>query len=307
MSNIKFLVIVVVFLFALPVVAYAQQVPPHIFIGKVFDVSGGGVAVGTAVTAYINGVAQGSTSVQADGTYSLMVTQGAGTNLTFKIGSLDATETATWQQGGATVMNLNSDSGITIRPAQISSAQGSSGDHKKKEGPPGPAGSESNTGAAESESAAQAVEPESNLAAADPKSAPEAVDPKSEPEIAVPQSGQGAVDTKGFAGTQMDLNPGSDVKIQPAQLANVLGSQGVAGPRGDAGAAGTKGDAGVTGPKGDPGAAGPAGGTLFSFIAMTLAALAASFSVATFLRRRNYLKPDNAYKELFQPLKSPPL
>lgn len=90
MSNIKFLVIMVVFLFALPVVAYAQQIPPHIFVGKVFDVSGGGVSGGTVLTAYISGVAQGSTSVRADGTYTLMVTQGAGTNVTFKIGSLDA-------------------------------------------------------------------------------------------------------------------------------------------------------------------------------------------------------------------------
>ena len=295
----------VVFLFALPVVAYAQQVPPHVFVGKVFDVSGGSVSVGTVLTAYINGVAQGSTSVRADGTYRLMVTQGAGTNVTFKIGSLDATETATWQQGGATVMNLNSDSGITIQPAQISSAEGPSGDHKKED-PPAPAGSESNTGAVESESAAPAVEPESNPEAADPKSASEAVDPKSEPEIAVPQSGPGAVDTKGFAGTQVDLNPGSGVKIQPAQLANVHGSQGVAGPKGDAGAAGPKGDPGESGPKGDAGASGPAGGTLFGFIAMTLAALAASFCAATFWQRRNYRKPDNAYKKLFQPLKSLP-
>ena len=305
MSNIKFLVIVVVFFFALPVVAYAQQVPPHVFVGNVFDVSGGGVSVGTVVTAYINGKPQGSTSVRADGTYRLMVTQGAGNNVTFKIGTLDATETATWKQGGATVINLNSGSGITIQPAQISSAQSSLGDHKEK-APPGPTGSASNTGAAESESAAQVVEPESNPEAADPKSAPEAVDPKSEPEIAVSRSGQGAVDTKGFAGTQVDLNPGSDVKTQPAQLANVRGAQGVAGPKGNAGADGPKGDAGADGPKGDAGAAGPAGGTLFSFIAMTLAALAASFSAATFLQRRNHRKPDNAYKELFQPFKSLP-
>ena len=105
-----------VFLFSLPVVAHAQQNPPHIFVGKVFDVSGEGVSAGTVVTAYISGVAQGSTSVRADGAYTLMVPQGAGTNITFKIGTMDATETATWQQGGATVMNLNLGSGITIQP-----------------------------------------------------------------------------------------------------------------------------------------------------------------------------------------------
>ena len=132
MPNIKILVIVVVFLFALPVAAYAQKTPPHIFIGKVFDVSGGSVSVGTVVTAYINGMTQGSTSVRADGTYRLMVDQGAGTDITFKIGPVDATETATWQQGGATVMNLSSGSGIAIQPAQISSARSSSGDHKEE-------------------------------------------------------------------------------------------------------------------------------------------------------------------------------
>ena len=66
---------------------------------------------------------------------------------------MDAAETAIWQQGGATVMNLNSESGVTIQPAQISSAQGSSDDHEE-EGPPGLAGSDSDPGAVESESAA---------------------------------------------------------------------------------------------------------------------------------------------------------
>ncbi len=31
------LLTVLLFLFSLPAVAYAQQTPPHIFIGKVFD------------------------------------------------------------------------------------------------------------------------------------------------------------------------------------------------------------------------------------------------------------------------------
>ena len=97
----------------------------------------------------------------------------------------------------------------------------------------------------------------------------------------------------------MDLNPGSGVKIQPTQLANVHVSQGVTGPKGDPGAAGPKGNPGVAGPKGDPGAvgpkgnpgaAGPAGGTLFSLIVLVLAALAAFFSAATVFQRRNYLK-----------------
>ena len=144
-ERILALLMVILFLFSLPAVAYAQQTPPHIFIGKAFNVSGGVVSAGTLVSAYINGEAQGSTTVRADGGYTLMVTQGAGTSITFRIGAVDATETAIWQQGGATVLNLNAGSGVTVLPTPISSVPGRLGE-VGPEGPPGPPGAKGDIG-----------------------------------------------------------------------------------------------------------------------------------------------------------------
>ena len=144
-ERILALLMVILFLFSLPAVAYAQQTPPHIFIGKAFNVSGGVVSAGTLVSAYINGEAQGSTTVRADGGYTLMVTQGVGTSITFRIGAVDATETAIWQQGGATVLNLNAGSGVTVLPTPISSVPGPLGE-VGPEGPPGPPGAKGDIG-----------------------------------------------------------------------------------------------------------------------------------------------------------------
>ena len=119
---------VMVFLFSLPAIASAQQTPPHIFIGQVFDTSGGAGSVGTLVTAYIEGVAKGSTTVQTGGKYSLAVRQGANSKITFRIGGLDAAETSTWEQGGATVLNLNAVSAVILEPVSIPSVQGPPGE-----------------------------------------------------------------------------------------------------------------------------------------------------------------------------------
>ena len=83
----------------------AQQVPGHAFLGTV-TVNGQLVPTGTLVTAWIGGVVQGSTTVQAGGTYRLLVNQGSGTDITFKIGNLTAHQCASWEQGGATLLNL---------------------------------------------------------------------------------------------------------------------------------------------------------------------------------------------------------
>ncbi len=126
---------VMLFLFSLPAVAFAQQTPPHIFVGKVFNVSGGTVSAGTVVTAYINGELKGETPVKAGGVYTLQVSQGAGTVINFKIGSLDATQTFIWEQGGAEYLDLNA-SGVVVQPTPVPSVQGPQGDP----GPAGPAG-----------------------------------------------------------------------------------------------------------------------------------------------------------------------
>jgi len=90
----------------------AQQIPPHVFIGTV-TINGVLAPVGTAITAFIDGVVQGSTEVGSGGGYTLVVNQGSSTDITFKIGNLDANETATWEQGGATTLDLTTP-GITV-------------------------------------------------------------------------------------------------------------------------------------------------------------------------------------------------
>ncbi len=128
------LLAVILSLLLLPAIASAQQTPPHIFIGKVFDIDGGVGSVGTPVTAYIQGEVKGSTTVQQGGKYALVVSQGANTAITFKIGSLEAAETSTWEQGGATVLNLNPVR--MVQPRSIPMVPGPPG----QMGPPGPPG-----------------------------------------------------------------------------------------------------------------------------------------------------------------------
>ncbi len=127
---------VMAFLFLLPTAASAQQIPPHVFIGMAV-LNGLEALVGTVVTAYIDGVVQGSTTVRDGGAYTLVVNQSTGTGLTFKIGSLNAAETSTWEQGGGTVLNLNAVSVVTTPlSGPILGLQGPQG----KVGSPGPAG-----------------------------------------------------------------------------------------------------------------------------------------------------------------------
>ncbi len=140
------LLTVIILLFSLPAIANAQQNPPHFFIGKVFDASGAPVSAGTVVTAYINGELQGSATVRAGGDYTLPVSQGTGTGITFRIGSLDARETAIWMFGGATVMDLNA-GGAAVAPPPVASVQGPQGE-VGPEGPQGAAGPRGDQGPA---------------------------------------------------------------------------------------------------------------------------------------------------------------
>ena len=80
--------------------------PPHIFIGKA-KVDGRSAPAGALVTAYIDGVPQGASTVKSDGSYKLRVNQGEGASITFKIGNLTAHQSATWKQGGANVLELS--------------------------------------------------------------------------------------------------------------------------------------------------------------------------------------------------------
>ena len=73
---------VMVMMLMVPAVASAQSVPPHVFIGTV-TVDGLAAPAGTTVSAVIDGVEQGSTSVTAGGGYVLTGSQGTGTHIVF--------------------------------------------------------------------------------------------------------------------------------------------------------------------------------------------------------------------------------
>ena len=109
MIKVRFLALlsVLVLLLTLPAIASAQSVPPHLFIGTA-TVNGLIAPSGTVITAMIGGEAKGSVKVGSNGTYTrLLVDSGTGSEISFVLDSLTASETATWEQGGSTVLALN--------------------------------------------------------------------------------------------------------------------------------------------------------------------------------------------------------
>ncbi len=147
MTKMRFLALLAVLalFLTLPAIASAQQVPPHVFIGTVTE-NGGEAPVGREVTAYIGGVVQGSATVQAGGAYTLLVNQGTGDAISFKIGNLDADQSATWEQGGGTVLDLIAGgaggAAGSVGPAGPQGSPGSDGADGADgaRGPAGPAG-----------------------------------------------------------------------------------------------------------------------------------------------------------------------
>ena len=108
-------------LLTLPAVAYAQSLPPHIFVGHAM-VDGDDARNGTVVTAMIGEEEKGTTTVM-DGMYTLPVNAGAGTEVSFMVGDMSVMEKGSWMQGGATMMDLMAGSamigpgGQGMRPA----------------------------------------------------------------------------------------------------------------------------------------------------------------------------------------------
>src|ERR687891_458425 len=112
MLKVRYLALLTVLalLLTLPAVASAQQVPPHGFVGTA-TVNGLPAPVGTPVVAMIGGEQRGTTIVGNNGQYGpLLVTAGSGTEITFRIGTLTAAETATWEQGALESMDLSASS-----------------------------------------------------------------------------------------------------------------------------------------------------------------------------------------------------
>ena len=116
MSNLKILVsIVMAVFFLLPAMTFAQGAqPPCRFYGAV-QVDGYDVPDGTVITAIIEGVTYSTTTPEAaygPSTYVLKIEPSAGafynygTQIYFKIDDHVAKETATWESGNNTELNL---------------------------------------------------------------------------------------------------------------------------------------------------------------------------------------------------------
>jgi hypothetical protein len=154
MTKLRFLALlsVLALLFALPVVVSAQQVPPHVFIGTV-TVNGLRAPAGTEVTALADGQELATTTVEPDGTYTLLVPRTEG-EVTFRVGTLTAQQNADWEQGGADMVNLTASSvgpgpgpdgtpaPPAVGPAGPAGEPGPAGPAGEvgPAGPPGPAG-----------------------------------------------------------------------------------------------------------------------------------------------------------------------
>lgn len=85
-----------------------QSVPPHVFHGTV-TIDGVTAPDGSVVSAWASGEQVAETTVN-EGEYTLLVHLPKDNALIFKIGDLDADQTATWEQGGADILNLTASS-----------------------------------------------------------------------------------------------------------------------------------------------------------------------------------------------------
>ena len=105
------LVAVMALLLALPLAVSAQQVPPHVIIGKA-TLNGAPAHEGTMVTAMVDGQKAGSSTVMgAEGKFETLLVMGPGDEITFMIGDSMAMEKVPWMQGGAMMQNLNAEPG----------------------------------------------------------------------------------------------------------------------------------------------------------------------------------------------------
>ncbi|MDA0265186.1 MAG: hypothetical protein O3A93_12970 [Chloroflexi bacterium] len=144
MTKTRFLALItaLALLLTIPTAVFAQRVPPHIFTGTA--VLDGATAVdGTAVTAWVDGAQVAATNISAS-TYTIKVDEVdgsfSGKTVSFRVGSANADQTATWIQGGADILDLTASSGNT----GSGSVPGGTGDV----GPAGPKGDKGDTGAA---------------------------------------------------------------------------------------------------------------------------------------------------------------
>ena len=140
------MLVVMAMMLMVPAVASAQQVPPHVFTGTV-TVNGIFAPPGTTVSAVIDGVQQGSALTVAGGGYVLQVNQGSATDIGFLVDTLTAVETASWEQGGAEVLDLTAGFVGDVGSAGVKGDKGDAGS-KGDKGAAGAAGARGGVGPA---------------------------------------------------------------------------------------------------------------------------------------------------------------
>ena len=156
------LLAVMAILWTIPVMAFAQEVPPAIVIGKASN-NGVPVASGITVTALVNGADVGSTKTSADGKFTVTAKGVKGDTLTFKIGDGTASETAELADNGE-ILKMD----LTVGSSASAGSDGSKG-ATGASGKAGPAGAQGAAGAKGDTGAAGAAGPAGAAGAAGPQ------------------------------------------------------------------------------------------------------------------------------------------
>jgi len=131
MTKTRFLALItaLALLLTIPTAVFAQRVPPHVFVGSA-TLDNVTVVDGTAVTAWVEGVQAAATNASG-GSYTLLIDQGdssfSGKTVTFRVGSANADQTATWAQGGGDELNLTASSSNSTAPP-VAGGSGAKGD-----------------------------------------------------------------------------------------------------------------------------------------------------------------------------------
>ena len=153
MTKTRFLALVtaLALLLAIPTSVFAQNAKPHVFVGTA-TLDGAIAADGAAVTAWVGGEQVAATTVKG-GEYDILVGDSAGyagETVSFKLSGADASETATWVEGGGDIVNLTAASGSSGGGAGADGEKGATGTRGLKgvAGPAGPAGADGAAGPA---------------------------------------------------------------------------------------------------------------------------------------------------------------
>ena len=129
MTRVKILALLVgmILLFTLPALVSAQVQFPHIFVGTV-TLDGAPAPEGTVVSAWVEGVTDAAgTTTTSGGGYNIVADPGedswAGLTVTFLVAGSAAGEIATFEHGGADVLDLTATSGaVTPEPTAAPAA-----------------------------------------------------------------------------------------------------------------------------------------------------------------------------------------